>query len=74
MAIDRIELARRMRERELAYGVVHEHLIRMGYVKSCLNCDHWDHEAGTQCLKYKAVPPPKVIVYGCPDWTEHIPF
>lgn len=50
---------------------------------SCLNCDEWREvtlvEGGaaskqTLCCKYKALPPPEVLVHGCPEWVPLIPF
>lgn len=43
-----------------------------GLLPSCLNCDHWLDKAEV-CDKYGR-PPAVVIVYGCPEWDEGIPF
>lgn len=54
-------------------AAVHRELIERGMFKTCLNCDHKDPK-GSTCNLYKAVPPMEVIVYGCNDWIEVIPF
>ena len=38
---------------------------------SCVNCDFFT-SAG--CRKFKAMPPPEVIVVGCEEWEDNIPF
>jgi hypothetical protein len=47
------------------------------HTKTCLTCEHWfderDVNANT-CGKFNALPPPRVIAYGCPDYSEEIPF
>lgn len=40
---------------------------------NCLNCDSWDGDK-EECKKYKARPPLKTIVDGCPEWKIDIPF
>lgn len=63
-----------------------ETLVDCGIAKTCLNCDHWNSD-GTYgnpqffnrnlpegCKKYRALPPPKIIVMGCPDHTDALPF
>lgn len=37
----------------------------------CTNCLYWD---GKQCDKFKAVPPPHIIVASCKDYENDIPF
>lgn len=39
---------------------------------TCLNCIDWHHKDG--CMKFSAVPPPHIIVSGCPDHEFDIPF
>ena len=41
--------------------------------RSCLNCEEW-HPSQRLCMKYKMLPPPEVIVHGCPEWLISIPF
>lgn len=38
---------------------------------TCLNCEHWRDD---KCKLYNAVPPPAVIVHGCPSHEDKIPF
>lgn len=56
----------------------------MGLFRSCLNCEHWIE--GTQqgsllkpedrqkCKKFNSRPPTKVIVCGCSEHSDNIPF
>jgi hypothetical protein len=46
-------------------------LVKRGIWRCCVNCDFWDKN---RCSKYNAVPPPEVIVHGCRDWEDDIPF
>lgn len=53
---------------------------------TCINCDHWEAAEKTDlitgeiivqephCGLFKQLPPPEVIVYGCPHWVDYIPF
>lgn len=47
-------------------------LVDIAFWKTCLNCDKWFangcKEAGGQ------VPPPLVILHGCPIWQPVVPF
>lgn len=56
-----------------------------GCLSNCLNCAFWNRppvqangvppRPSTGCkLAGDAVPPPEVIVVGCPSWEEDIPF
>lgn len=47
--------------------------VRVGMWKTCLNCIEWD-KASEGCGKFRAVPPPHIIVSGCPDHDDDIPF
>lgn len=60
-------------------------LIRSGSIKTCTNCEHWRLVHGMKtllgkanldrhCGKYSMVPPPDVIVTGCVEHVEDIPF
>lgn len=66
---------------------LHRELIIHGIVPSCLNCIHTDHgsvragstikptdEKHVTCEKYNMQPPLQIVVCGCPDWAEGIPF
>jgi hypothetical protein len=46
-------------------------VLRVGAWQCCLNCLSWD---GNRCDKFKAVPPPHIIVNGCRDHEDEIPF
>jgi len=50
---------------------VRETLERM--TKTCLNCDNWDN-IDQLCSLYKTLPPPKVLVVGCENHVDEIPF
>jgi hypothetical protein len=49
-----------------------------GYHRTCLTCESWI-EGPTDnrqqlCGKYKMRPPTKIIISGCPDHTDLIPY
>jgi len=50
----------------------------VGLFRSCLNCEHWiegpPDNRQQMCGKYKMRPPTKIIVCGCDDHTDNIPF
>lgn len=46
-------------------------MIRTHVWQCCTNCLNWD---GNQCDKFKAVPPPHIIVASCKDYENDIPF
>lgn len=50
----------------------------MGMFRTCLNCEHWiegtPHNIQQICGKYKVRPPTKIIVCGCDDHSDNIPF
>lgn len=63
------------KEREQASIVDHqERLLYANIWRSCLNCINWSEKPNLGCRIYKALPPPKVIVHGCRDWDDDIPF
>lgn len=41
--------------------------------RHCANCSQYNHNAEI-CDRYMAKPPCRVIVVGCPDWEDEIPF
>lgn len=41
--------------------------------RHCANCDLYNHKAEI-CTKYGTRPPCRVIVVGCPEWEDEIPF
>jgi hypothetical protein len=61
---------------KLAFQIV-EYLDDAGYHRTCLTCAHWVEDDGVNkqmCAKYGRRPPTKIIVSGCPDHTDLIPF
>lgn len=54
----------------------HKRMVRTQSVSSCLNCMNWQDRENmpTGCILHKALPPPAIIVYGCPDHDFDIPF
>lgn len=46
--------------------------------QTCLNCVYWHRNntsAGDEgCDKFNAMPPPHIVVNGCPDHENDIPF
>lgn len=66
----------------LAHGFV-DWAFDQGLFRSCLNCADWEgeHAPGVTlkyppewCRKFNARPPAKVIVTGCPEHSDNIPF
>lgn len=61
-----------------------ERIVRSQNWTTCLNCEHWqevttvkgqeDAKKEKGCSKYGVVPPPEVLVHGCPEWDGEIPF
>jgi hypothetical protein len=49
---------------------------------SCINCDHWSNNSVERkdspptelCHKWRQRPPASVIVVGCPEWQDAVPF
>ncbi len=53
------------------------HLVSSGRWRSCLNCEYWVGHAGLvapHCDMFKAMPPPHIIVTGCNEHIDNIPF
>lgn len=57
-------------------------VVRAGLWRCCLNCEHWC-EVGVAtstervynlCGKYDMMPPDEVIIVGCPEHQQAIPF
>lgn len=48
-------------------------VVKMGTWQCCLSCDFWNLVPET-CSKFKARPPAEVIVVGCPEFMDNIPF
>ncbi len=53
-------------------------LILQALWRSCLNCCFWQQgnnaELPTGCALHRAMPPAQVILHGCRDWEDDIPF
>jgi hypothetical protein len=70
--------------RDAALRTVAEYLAKeMGPIldrvtRTCVTCEHWvDEKAAVKpntCRLANALPPPRVIAYGCEKWEETIPF
>lgn len=60
--------------RELANHLA-ERMIDEGWLRSCLNCDHFD-KVKELCMfaNYGQRPPAKIIVSGCENHSDLIPF
>ena len=55
-----------------------DYLNEIGMFKTCYNCEHWlegppDNRLQI-CGKYQQRPPTKVIICGCEEHTDNIPF
>lgn len=60
-----------IKEDEHEAVVLHQtRLLKAGVWRSCLNCDFW---AG-QCVRFRMMPPPEIVVNSCSEWTNDIPF
>lgn len=63
------EKKRHVRRRiEFQEEAIHKHVWMC-----CFNCEHFADGTLT-CNKFHAQPPAKVIVHGCRDWEDRIPF
>lgn len=58
-------------------------VVKAGLWRCCLNCEHWceivDAVTSTErqynhCGKYQQLPPDEIIVLGCPEHVQAIPF
>ena len=53
-------------------------VVRQSGWRTCLNCINWREVPMSGqtmiCGLYKATPPPNIIVHGCRDWEDDIPF
>lgn len=47
--------------------------MKQGLYRTCLNCINWNDRTEL-CQKYKSRPPLKVIVTGCEEHDDEIPF
>lgn len=51
-----------------------------GFFRNCLNCLEWIEPTpqaphlNTGCMKFKQLPPPRILVTGCDQHTDLIPF
>lgn len=50
-----------------------EWLIDNGYFTTCINCEHWKAKEEI-CGKFNQRPPAKIIVTGCEEHSDNIPF
>jgi len=80
--------AQKAREERDAAITKHQHiLLKAALWRSCLNCMNWKDKTEVtnekfngqtktykHCGLYQQVPPPDVIVNGCRDWEDDIPF
>jgi hypothetical protein len=62
-----------MIERARTVQQLSEYLMDNGYFRNCLNCKEWN-EVSELCTKYLQRPPAKVIVTGCSEHSDLIPF
>lgn len=55
-----------------------EVMIKRDLWQSCMGCDNYTKENGAPtpfyCTVHHAVPPPNIVVSGCPDYQMDIPF
>lgn len=48
-------------------------MIEVGMFQTCLNCSDWN-DRDEICTRFKCRPPAKVIVCGCSEHNDDIPF
>lgn len=72
MASEDFEIKRLRLIQSITNSVVHQMIID-GAMQSCLNCYHFN-EAAETCGRYGKRPPARVIVTGCCEWEDEIPF
>jgi len=55
-----------------------ELMLEEGWFRTCYNCEHWIEGPPDNlqqiCGKYKQRPPTKIIVCGCEDHSDNIPY
>lgn len=72
MATDQLNKQRQLELRAMPLAQLRS--IRLGTWRTCINCDSW-LQATEGCKKASgARPPAAVIVIGCDNWIEKIPF
>lgn len=52
---------------------MHKKMVKNFLLSSCINCINWDNKP-EECVKFKQRPPAEVIVLGCAEWEQDIPF
>lgn len=77
--LQRLAAAEKQREEKNAAILKHqETLLKAAIWRSCINCINWQEIPMSgrtmRCGLYKQTPPPNVIVNGCRDWEDDIPF
>lgn len=79
MNIDSQEVATKHKDETQAAIEKHQRrLIDANIWRTCLSCLYWEEipmSGRTMiCGKFKQTPPPQVIVHGCREWDNDIPF
>lgn len=73
----------RLKKADEKQAAIVEHqnsLLAANIWRSCLNCTNFHigkpapASGATECVKYRMLPPPNIIVHGCRDWEDDIPF
>ena len=58
--------------------ILANYMDEMGMFKSCYNCEHWlegpPYDRLQICGKHKMRPPTRIIVSGCDDHSDNLPF
>lgn len=63
----------RITEEAAKYAEMLDFLGARGWFRNCTTCMDWDSEKD-QCARHDAKPPADVIVKGCEDHSDLIPF
>ena len=67
-------LTKRQELEQAAMPIWQLRAVRMGVIRTCINCENFNIDGGELCTLWRSRPPAKVIVYGCDKWQEEIPF
>ena len=73
-----IEQLKRESDREVTVAKIAlefaEYMRDKGLLRNCINCAHWSGAKTEICGLFKMRPPATVIVTGCNEHTDNIPF
>lgn len=72
--ISNVSNLNKMQKNAIHKGDLQWELIQSNAWQCCLNCERFSTVKGVCTFNNNQVPPPQVIVLGCKDYTDDIPF